>query len=52
MDIDVPLYRLPLVEKGIPSYAVAKEDRLRRIREQTTIADRLDAYRQLLKGAV
>lgn len=43
-----PLYQLPLVEKTIPAYAAAKEDRLRAIRKAATAADRLEAYRQIV----
>lgn len=43
-----PLYRMP---KDIPHAAQAKEQRLRQIREQATIADKLEAYRLLLKRA-
>jgi len=43
-----PLYQPPMVTKGVPPSAAAKEDRLRAIRAAATVADKLDAYRKLL----
>jgi len=49
MDANEPLYQLPRMPKEVPPGALAREQRLRVIRDTATVSDRLAAYKGLLE---